>query len=200
MKSRETIKQNASALLGKPYVWGGENDTEGGYDCSGFVHAVLNKSGIRIGRTTAQGYYNYFQTKMHTKTPLCGDLLFFGKSLTNITHVAIAKDNLNMWESIGSSKNTREKPGKGVVISPISRRKDLLCIIDIIDEGSIYYPRYTGKSNKIDIVFQEIGAPYGSVAKRRTIAIRNNILNYKGTLTQNLILIKLAKAGTLLKI
>lgn len=200
MKTRELIKQNASALLGKPYVWGGETDTEGGYDCSGFVYRVLNNSGIRVGRTTAQGYYRYFQNKPHFKntiSAMCGDLIFFGKDFNHITHIAIAKDCNSMWESIGTSKNTRKNPGKGVCISAINRRNDLLCIIDIIDDDRVYYPQYTGKSNKIDIVFQEIGAPYGSVSKRKTTAIHNNIPNYKGTLTQNLKLIKLAKEGRL---
>lgn len=199
MKTRELIKVNASALLGKPYVWGGENDTEGGYDCSGFVYRVLNNSGIRVGRTTAQGYYNKFQNKPHyqPKGAQCGDLIFFGKDYNHITHVAIAKDCNFMWESIGSSKNTKKNPGKGVVVSLINRRSDLLCVIDIVDEDRLYYPMYTGKSSKIDIVFQEIGAPYGSPSKRKTTAIHNGIYDYKGTLTQNLKLIKLAKEGRL---
>lgn len=199
MKTRELIKQNASALLGKPYVWGGENDTEGGYDCSGFVYRVLNNSGMRVGRTTAQGYYRYFQNKAHynAKSAQCGDLVFFGKDLNHITHIAIAKDCNTMWESIGSSKNTRKNPGKGVCVSAITRRSDLLCVIDIVDDDRVYYPQYMGKSSKIDIVFQEIGAPYGSVSKRKTTAIHNGIIDYKGSLTQNLKLIKLAKEGRL---
>ena len=200
MSIRDRIKQNASALLGKPYVWGGENDTEGGYDCSGFVHRVLNQSGLKVPRTTAQGYYNLFQTKPHFTNPIiadCGDLIFFGKNYNKITHIAIAKDSRSMWESIGSSKNTKRNPGVGVVVSDIKRRSDLLCIVSIIDDEHLYYPKYNGKSNKIDVVFQEIGAPYGSVSKRKTTAIHNKILDYKGTLSQNLKLIKLAKEGRL---
>lgn len=199
MKLRELIEMNASAMLGKPYVWGGESDSEGGYDCSGFVYDVLNKCGIKVGRTTAQGYYRHFQHKPHYNlaSAQCGDLLFFGKSLNNITHVAIAKDSQTMWESIGSSKNTKRNPGKGISISNITRRKDLLCVVDIVDDDTVYYPQYTGKSSKIDIVFQEIGAPYGSVSKRKSTAIHNGILDYKGTLAQNLKLIKLAKEGRL---
>lgn len=31
------IVRTARTYIGKPYVWGGESDAEGGYDCSGFV-------------------------------------------------------------------------------------------------------------------------------------------------------------------
>ena len=38
----------ANALIGKPYVWGGGHSDWGpqsGYDCSGFVSAVLHAGG-----------------------------------------------------------------------------------------------------------------------------------------------------------
>lgn len=62
-----------------------------------------------------------------------------------------------------------------------------------------YYKQYTGKSLRIDTVFKTIGAPYGSVTKRKPVAVKNGYSNYKGTLTQNLNLIKLAKQGKLKK-
>ena len=40
--------QQADSLVGKPYVWGGGHSTWGpqtGYDCSGFVSAVLHAGG-----------------------------------------------------------------------------------------------------------------------------------------------------------
>lgn len=122
------IVQNAVKYLGKPYVWGGESDAEGGYDCSGFVYNVLNDSGIKVGRTTAQGYYNKYKGNASNKK-VAGALLFFGKSVTSITHVAIASgDGVHMYESIGSSKNTKTNKGKGVTYSYISRRKDLVAV------------------------------------------------------------------------
>lgn len=199
MDVRNKIKIAASALLGKPYVWGGESDSEGGYDCSGFVYTVLKSCGFRVGRTTAQGYYRYFQSRPHykAKAAKCGDLIFFGKDLNHITHIAIAKDSNSMWESIGGSKNTKTNPGRGVVISSITRRKDILCVVDIVDDERVYYPQYVGTSSKIDVIFCEIGAPYGNVEKRKPTAIHNGITDYKGTLSQNLKLIKLAKEGKL---
>jgi cell wall-associated NlpC family hydrolase len=44
----QSMLQEANSLLGKPYVWGGGHDNFGpqsGYDCSGFVSAVLHAGG-----------------------------------------------------------------------------------------------------------------------------------------------------------
>ena len=119
----------AKKYLGTPYVWGGESMSEGGFDCSGFVYNVLNDSGIKAGRDTAQGYYTKFKKYEVAKTPIySGDLLFFGKSKNNITHVAIAVSNTEMIESIGNKKNTKNNKGKGVSISRVTRRKDLVAV------------------------------------------------------------------------
>ena len=119
----------AKKYLGRPYVWGGNCEAEGGYDCSGFVFQVLHQSGFKVNRDTAQGYYNTFSKYETSKTNIAtGDLLFFGKSKKSITHIAIALDSKTMIESIGNSKNTIKKPGKGVSISNITRRKDLVAV------------------------------------------------------------------------
>lgn len=119
----------AKKYLGRPYVWGGNCEAEGGYDCSGFVFQVLHQSGFKVERDTAQGYYNTFSKYETSKTNIVtGDLLFFGKSKKSITHIAIAMNNKTMIESIGNSKNTIKKPGKGVSISNITRRKDLVAV------------------------------------------------------------------------
>lgn len=124
----QIIVDNAIKYLDKPYVWGGESDAEGGYDCSGYVYNVLNDSGIKVSRTTAQGYYNKYKGNASNKK-VAGALLFFGKSNTSIKHVAIASgDGVHMYESIGSSKNTINNKGKGVTYSYISRRKDLVAV------------------------------------------------------------------------
>lgn len=119
----------AKSFLGQPYVWGGESVAEGGFDCSGYVFNVLKGSGFNVSRTTAQGYYNKFKDKRVNDTPKSGDLLFFGKSLNNITHVAIALNSQQMIESVGTSKNTIKNKGKGVSINRIDRRKDLRAVI-----------------------------------------------------------------------
>lgn len=124
------IVRTARAYLGKPYVWGGESDTEGGYDCSGLVYSVLNKCGMKVPRTTAQGYSTLGKTVTNIQS---GDLLFFGKSTKRITHIAIAIDSTQMIESRGNSKNTKTNKGKGVSITDISRRRDLVLVKRIVE-------------------------------------------------------------------
>ena len=121
--------EKAKRYLGVPYVWGGESMAEGGLDCSGFVYNVLNDSGITVSRMTAKDYYKTFKKYEVAKSTICsGDLLFFGKSKSSISHVAIAISNTEMIESIGSKKNTKTNKGKGVSISKITRRKDLVAV------------------------------------------------------------------------
>lgn len=121
----------AKSFIGTPYVWGGESKEEGGFDCSGFLYNVLRGSGYDVPRDTAQGYYKrYCLNRCEDKS---GALLFFGKSVANITHVAISLGGGYMIESRGTKLNTKSKPGIGVVISKKTRRKDLVatCSVDI---------------------------------------------------------------------
>lgn len=63
-----------------------------------------------------------------------------------------------------------------------------------------YYPKYTGTSKQIDVVFQSIGVPVkfiGNRMKRKPIATANGINNYTGKASENLSLISLAKQGKL---
>lgn len=124
------IVTTARTYLGKPYVWGGESMDEGGYDCSGFVYSVLNKCGMKVPRTTAQGYSALGKTVTNIKS---GDLLYFGKSVKRITHIAIAINSSQMIESKGNSKNTKTNKGRGVSITNISHRNDLLLVKRIAD-------------------------------------------------------------------
>lgn len=124
------IVATARTYLGKPYVWGGESESEGGYDCSGFVYSVLNKCGMKVPRTTAQGYSALGKKVTNIQS---GDLLYFGKSTKRITHIAIAINGSQMIESIGNSKNTKTNKGKGVSITNISHRNDLLLVKRIVD-------------------------------------------------------------------
>lgn len=192
------ILTNAAKYLGKPYVWGGESEREGGYDCSGYVYNVLNDSGLNIGRDTAQGYYNRFKANEIDRVE-SGALLFFGKSKTKISHIAIALNSEKMYESIGGRLNTKFNKGKGVTLSNITRRKDLIAICTIEKNAIYYYPKYTGAAT-LDNMLKCVGAPYGSVKKRAALARLNDIDNYSGSYNQNMELIKLVKAGKLRRV
>lgn len=197
---RDLLINNCLKYIGVPYVWGGESRAEGGFDCSGFIYRVLNDMGLKVSRTTAQGYYTKFKDSpcaIQTK----GALLFFGKSTSSITHVAISDGHGKMYESIGGKKNTKTNPGKGVTLSSITRRGDLVAVCDPLAKVlSPFYPKYTGSSVRLDEILKTIGAPFGSVNNRKKLANINGIVNYKGSLSQNLKLIALAKSGKLVKV
>jgi cell wall-associated NlpC family hydrolase len=69
----------ARAQLGKPYVWGGDGDSEGGFDCSGLTHAAYQAASVALPRT-AQTQHDAGPL-LQAGTPLLpGDLVFFGSS------------------------------------------------------------------------------------------------------------------------
>lgn len=121
-------------LLGKPYVWGGESMAEGGYDCSGALYEASNRAGYKVSRLTAQDY-STIGKKISVGSQIPGDCLFFGSSVSHITHCALYIGNGLMIESRGSSRNTKNNPGTGVTISDISRRHDLRVVRRWWDES-----------------------------------------------------------------
>lgn len=114
-------------LIGKPYVWGGESMAEGGYDCSGALYAAANRAGYKVSRLTAQSYSSIGK-KIPVGSQMPGDCLFFGSSVNHITHCALYIGDGLMIESRGSGRNTKNSPGKGVTISDINRRHDLIVV------------------------------------------------------------------------
>ena len=69
-------------------------------------------------------------------------------------------------------------------------------------ETNEYYKKYTGQSSQINVVFEKIGVPskyIGKWAARKPVALANGLKNYKGSGSDNLALIALAKKGKLRK-
>ncbi|MDO5560193.1 MAG: hypothetical protein Q4F95_11410 [Oscillospiraceae bacterium] len=62
----------------------------------------------------------------------------------------------------------------------------------------VYFPRYTGTSGSIVTALNAVGAD-SSYSYRCKIAAKNNISNYTGTANQNTTMVKLLKAGKLIK-
>lgn len=163
----------ANSLIGKvPYVWGGEDLK--GMDCSGFIYYVFNKAGYKIPRLTAQGYYNKWK-KFGCIAKCVGDLLFFGKSTSKITHVGIYLGNGYMIESGGGgSSNTLSNPGVGV--RKRSVRSDLvatLCIDDILYSIDGKSPSYTTTEKgvtKMDLPLLKSGSTCNEVLMFEIIA------------------------------
>lgn len=85
----DQLVKEAKALLGTPYVWGGS--TTKGFDCSGFIYYVFNKAGIKLSRTSAEGYFN---RSYYVDKPQPGDLVFFENTYKKgISHVGIYLGN-----------------------------------------------------------------------------------------------------------
>lgn len=71
--------------LGVPYRWGGTGD--GGFDCSGLVQAAYRAAGVSLPRV-AQTQFDAGPPVVGSTIP--GDLVFFGGSSTDVSHVGIA--------------------------------------------------------------------------------------------------------------
>lgn len=123
----------ATNLIGTPYVWGG-NTPEQGLDCSGLLYYIQKKAGSDVRDMTASGY-STIGKKIDIGQQRPGDFLFFGSP---ITHCAIYIGYGKMIESRGGRKNTKENPGTGVVISPVTRRHDLVCVRRVWDSSLSY--------------------------------------------------------------
>ena len=77
----------ALAQVGTPYIWGGE--TPGvGFDCSGLTQAAYRAAGIDLPRT-AQAQYDAGPQVPPGEPLQPGDLVFFGQSPSDVTHVGI---------------------------------------------------------------------------------------------------------------
>lgn len=72
--------------IGIPYAWGGESRT--GYDCSGLVQAAYRTAGVSLPRTAQE----QFDAGPHLPAGAQlepGDLVFFGASTNDVTHVGM---------------------------------------------------------------------------------------------------------------
>lgn len=131
-----TLTEYLSHFIGRPYIWSGDGTgpKHNGFDCSGLVLEGLWALGLYTGSdVSAQGLYNFLVKLPNWKLGDIsrtndGDLLFFGKSLKSITHVAVALGNGLMIEAGGGgSKCTTASNSTGFVrVRPIANRKDCL--------------------------------------------------------------------------
>ena len=98
----------ATQFVGRPYVLGGVSLTNG-IDCSGFTMQIYRQIGVELP------HFAQSQQRYGIEIPFgqeqAGDLVFFGTSLNNITHVAMADGNGNMIHA--------SSPRVGIIISPI---------------------------------------------------------------------------------
>jgi cell wall-associated NlpC family hydrolase len=124
----------ALSMVGKPYIWGGDNALQG-FDCSGLVIELLKAIGAAPpSDTTAQGIYNHFKTNCTIGSQNFGALCFYGKSLSEITHIGfLLSENLMIEAGGGGSKITTIgealRADAVVRVRPVNFRRDLVCVI-----------------------------------------------------------------------
>lgn len=123
----------AHNLIGTPYVWGGSTPAHG-LDCSGLLYWIQRTAGSDVGRYNAATYATMGE-RIQIGQQRPGDFLFFGSP---VTHCAIYVGYGKMIESRGGRKNTADNPGTGVVISPVTRRHDLVCVRRVWGSSSSY--------------------------------------------------------------
>lgn len=140
MDNKTILYDYLMSFLGTRYQWGGQNRLTG-LDCSGFTIEFLTAAGLwKQGEdTTAQGLYGHFVKKgaKVPATPDFGDLLFFGKDNSGITHVGIALNDKLFIEAGGGRSTTTSAAaaataGAMVRIRPITNRSDLVALLKVL--------------------------------------------------------------------
>ena len=134
----EMMLDYAMRFIGTPYVYGGNNPVSG-MDCSGFVCEILKAVSVIPGHKdfSARELYVMLQSTNGcrvSKSVKRGSILFFGKNINTISHIAIAINDKLMIESGGGDAGTISKEKAAlcnafVRIRPI--RSDLVGTIEI---------------------------------------------------------------------
>lgn len=107
-----SVIASAQQFLGLPYLWAGTSAF--GFDCSGLVYTVYALHGVRLPRDAdaqASAGRNVAPAAL-----LPGDLIFFGRTLSTVHHVAIYVGSGNILES--------PQTGYPVRIIPLSSYND----------------------------------------------------------------------------
>ena len=124
--------QYAMQFVGVNYKWGGD-DPILGFDCSGWMQEILAAAGEDPPLDqTAQGLYNHFaQSLLLTEQISAGSMVFFGKSVNEITHVGFAVSDKLMLEAGGGGSKTTDKAAAArdnayIRMRPIDRRSDFV--------------------------------------------------------------------------
>lgn len=120
----------ALQFVGKPYIWGGEGPA--GFDCSGFIQELLKSiGGDQPGDQNAQMIYDHYKYAGEFNNRALGALAFYGKSATEISHVAMF---LNDWQVIEAGGGDHETTNAAqaevdhafIRVRPFNHRKDLI--------------------------------------------------------------------------
>lgn len=115
-KQIELTTKFAWCLVGTPYHLGGNVPQHGGMDCSAFVLELLRSLGLwGLDDATAQDIHNRFRMERNmfvrgVNSDLQNliiseaDILFFGKSASEITHIAYGLGGSSFLEAGGNDQ------------------------------------------------------------------------------------------------
>jgi len=107
---RHIIISYAKGYIGVPYLYGG--NSKKGFDCSGFTQYIMRQHGYNLPRTAQSQGDKY--SKIKAGQAMKGDLVFFGSSKKNISHVGIVSS-----EKGSSISMIHASSSKGIMISNI---------------------------------------------------------------------------------
>ncbi len=108
----EEMVSLAERFLGLPYYWGGT--TPLGLDCSGYVQLIYRLAGVDILRDAGIQFEGSGLRPVAPGEESAGDLVFFGRAPSRITHVGMMVDREGFINA-----TTHERP-----VVQISRLKD----------------------------------------------------------------------------
>jgi hypothetical protein len=100
-------------FLGRPYLWGGRNPKDGGFDCSGLFEYAFGQVGIDL-KGTAEAQFDKTKAVPEDKAQP-GDLVFFSTYKAGASHVG-------MYVGNGQFLNAN---GKGILYSSVTKWKKL---------------------------------------------------------------------------
>lgn len=133
--TRDLFSMICLTFLGLPYKWGGD-DTIKGFDCSGLVQELLATIGLDPkGDQTAQALYDYFKNRSNEGPRDLGTLVFYGRSTSKISHIALMLDDQTIIEAGGggSRTNTLEDAANQnatIRIRPFNHRSDIVAVLN----------------------------------------------------------------------
>lgn len=138
MTKRELLLDYIKHFIGEPYHYGGDNPMDD-FDCSGLVSEACRALGIigRQERFSAQGLFDVF-TARNWQAPdnKPGNILFFGKSNSQIAHVAICAEVMGFMYEAGGGTSQTDTVGEAALNDAFVRlrpmRADMVAIMDVI--------------------------------------------------------------------
>jgi cell wall-associated NlpC family hydrolase len=126
------LKQYAISLIGTKYFYSGD-DPISGFDCSGLACELMRAAGVvpYNFRNNAQGLASLMRSEGTPCHEEPGALAFYGKSLTEVSHVGFCLDDTTMVEAGGGDSTTIIDPVASrqnafVRLRPIKYRRDFL--------------------------------------------------------------------------